>query len=47
MVMKNHHQINIRKTTVSELENLKHTGQSYDGVIQELIKNRKPLEQVC
>jgi len=33
----NHKQINIRKETIAKLSKLKHPGQSYGGVIEELL----------
>ena len=42
----NHKQINIRKETIAILSELKHPGQSFDGVIKELIAEKKPMLQV-
>jgi len=39
--MKNNKLIHIQGSTDIELTALKHTGQSYDGVIKELLKERK------
>jgi len=36
--MTNHKMIVIRKETDAELNKIRHEGQSYDGVIRELIK---------
>jgi len=34
----------IQLNTVEELDKRKHTGQSYNGVIQELLLEKKPLQ---
>jgi len=39
-------QINIKEKTKKQLDGIKHPGQSYDGLIQELLAALKQLEKI-
>ena len=41
----NHKHVVLKNETIEQLHKIRHMGQSYDGVIRELIADKKPLLQ--